>query len=132
MIPVVAIVMGIGCAIMAMYFNYRKRQEMFALYHQERMAAIDKGIELPPLPPEFFTEDGKPPSKHGTLLGGLITTFVGLGLAVALYCMCNFNVALFALIPLGVGLALLIFYFTVGKKEAEAADAERQARLARK
>jgi hypothetical protein len=132
MIPIVAIVMGIGCAIMAMYFNHRKRAEMFALYHQERMAAIEKGIELPPIPPEFFTEDGKAPSKHGTLLGGLIVSFIGLALTVALYFTCGFNVALFGLIPGGVGLALLIFYFTVGKKEAEAAEAERQAQRAGK
>jgi hypothetical protein len=105
---------------------------MFALYHQERIAAIDKGIELPPLPPEFFADDHKPPSRHDTLLWGLIMTFIGLGLGIALLVKCGLNTAIFALIPLGIGLALLIFYFTVGKKEAEAAEAEQQARRAAK
>jgi len=132
MIPIVAIVMGIGCAITGMYFRFRKRKEMFALYHQERMAAIDKGIELPPLPPEFFADHGNLPSRHGTLLSGLIMTFIGLGLGIALLFKCGLDTALFALIPLGIGLALLIFYFTVGKKEAEAAEAEQQARRAAK
>lgn len=128
MIPIVAIIMGIGCAIMSMYFKYSKRKEMFALYHQERLAAIDKGIELPPMPPEFFADDGQQPSRHGTLLSGLIMAFIGLALGIALLFNCGIDTALFALIPLGIGLALLIFYFTVGKKEAEAAEAERQAR----
>ena len=90
MIPIIAIVMIFGTGMLAIYFNYRKRRDMFALYHQERMAAIEKGIELPPLPEDFFREDGKggKPARrggHGTLLFGLILLIAGLTLYIALH-----------------------------------------------
>jgi hypothetical protein len=136
LIPIIAIVMVFGTGMLSIYLGYRKRRDMFALYHQERMAAIEKGIELPPLPEDFFQEDGdhKPRrrSAHGTLLGGLILLFLGLTLYLALH----FTVprpdgggdpALFALIPAGIGFACLIYYFAVGRKLALAWDAERKA-----
>ena len=129
-IPIVAIVMGIGIAMLTVFLNYRKRKEMFALYHQERMAAIEKGIELPPLPDAFFDEDRKPRSPHRGMAVGLIWSFVGLALLVALYFNEQGTVALFALIPIAVGLAYLIYYFAVGKKEAEVLEAERKAKAA--
>ena len=128
-IPVIAIVMGIGIGMLSIVVNYRKRKEMFALYHQERMAAIEKGIELPPLPAEFFAEDGKSPSPHGRLLTGLVWLFIGLALMLALY-FTDSRGAVFGLIPTAIGLAYLIYYFAVGKKEAETMEAERRARIA--
>lgn len=128
-IPVVAIVMGIGIGMLAIVVNYRKRKEMFALYHQERMAAIEKGIELPPLPAEFFAEDGKVRPPHGRLLSGLVWLFLGLALMIALF-FTHSDAALFSLIPIAIGLAYLIYYFAVGKKEAETIEAERRARAA--
>jgi len=131
LIPLSAIVLGIGVGMLAIYLEYRKRKEMFALYHQERMAAIDKGIELPPLPEEFFGADcGKPVSPHAKLLGGLIPLFVGLALFVALRYNARSSVALYALIPIAVGLAMLIYYFTVGRKEAEAIEAAKKEKSA--
>ncbi len=130
LIPIIAIVMGIGIGMLSIMLNYRKRKEMFALYHQERMAAIEKGIELPPLPEAFFCEDSNPRSPHGTLLGGLVLVFIGVALLIALYFVVSPRIALFALIPLGIGLALLIYYFAVGRKEALAIEADRKARAA--
>lgn len=128
MIPIVAIVMGIGIGMLALLLGYLKRREMFALHHKERMAAIEKGIELPPLPDAFFTEDGKPPdapvsrcarpsSPHRHLLTGLKLVFGGLALAAA----CHFEFqahAVWGLILTALGLAYLIYYAAVGRKEA--------------
>lgn len=136
-IPIIAIVMGLGTGMVKIYLDYRKRRDMFALYHQERMAAIDKGIELPPLPQDFFHEEAKPSrvAPHGTLLSGLILVFLGLALLLALH----FTPAvresapgtpLFALIPVAVGVACLIYYFSVGRKLAAVMEEERKARLA--
>lgn len=122
LIPLLAIFMGIGIGMLAIFLDYRKRKEMFALYHQERMAAIEKGMELPPLPEEFFHE-GKKPSPHAKLLAGLILLFLGIALFAALYFTTKFSVALFALVPAGIGLALLVYYFTVGRKEAAELEA---------
>jgi Domain of unknown function (DUF6249) len=126
LIPIIAIVMGIGIGMLAVFLNYRKRVQMFELFHKERLAAIDKGIELAPIPEEFFSDNGKPASPHGTLLAGLIFTFTGLGLFLTLHAY-HPDAALYALIPVSFGLAFLIFYFTVGKKQAEAIEARRQA-----
>jgi hypothetical protein len=138
LIPIIAIVMVFGTGMLAIYVNYRKRKDMFALYHQERMAAIEKGIELPPLPEDFFHEDGRrgrSPRRagHGALLFGLILLFAGLALYLALHFTVPHtdnggDVALYALIPAGMGAACLIYYFAVGRKVAAAIEAERQAR----
>ena len=137
-IPIVAIVMGCGTGMLSLYLRHQKRQEMFALYHQERMAAIEKGAELPPLPEDFFLDaDGHRPrnSSHGTLLSGLILIFIGLTLYLALHFSGvrtdgGGDAGLFALIPAGIGAACLIYYFVVGRKLAAAMEEERKARLA--
>ena len=123
--------------MLGIFLNYKKRKDMFALYHQERMAAIDKGIELPPLPEDFFRADGDPSrrSPHRALLVGLVLVFIGLTLYLALHFTqtrtdAGGDVALYALIPAGCGAAYLIYYFTVGRKLAVAMEEERKARLA--
>ncbi len=124
-IPIIAIVMGIGIAALTVYLNYRKRKEMFALYHQERMLALEKGVELPPLPDDLLTDEGMSaraynPRRH--LLKGLVWLFIGLGLIVALYAVVDPRKALFGLIPAGIGLAHLIYYAVEGKKEPVLAE----------
>jgi hypothetical protein len=136
-IPIIGIILGLGTAMLAIFLNYKKRKEMFALYHQERMAAIDKGIELPPLPEDFFRDDGGPSrrSSHRTLLVGLVLVFIGVTGYIAIHFSrnrANFDrdPSLFALVPAGCGVAYLIYYFTVGRKLALEMEQERKARLA--
>jgi len=137
-IPIIAIVMVFGTGMLGMYMRYRKHKEMFALYHQERMAAIEKGIDLPALPEDFFRETDRRQRRltsHGTLLGGLVLVFIGLTLYLAIHYSGvrtdeGGDAGLFALIPAGIGAACLIYYFTVGRKLALALDEERKARLA--
>ncbi len=128
MIPIVAIVLGIGIAMLTVYLQYRRRKETFALYHQERMAALEKGVELPPLPDYLLTEDNRLPRAYNPrrhLLKGLIWLFIGIGLGLALWATADWEPALFSLILVGIGLAHLIYYFVEGKKEAEALERER-------
>ena|SRR5205085_6608159 len=127
MIPMVAIVMGVGVAFLAIYLSYRRRKELFTMFHQERMAAIEKGLELPPLPDALLTEDGKAlqpynPRRH--LLKGLAWSFVGIGAGAGLWETVGRDWALFSLVPIGIGVAQLIYYFVEGKKEAEALERE--------
>jgi hypothetical protein len=121
LIPIVAIVMAMSIPIVAIILKHRKQQAMFALYHQERMAAIEKGVELPPVPDAFFYEDGpkRPASPHRRLLAGLVWLFVGLAVTGALFFSGHRPNAWFGLIPTGIGAAYLIYYFVVGKREAE-------------
>ncbi len=119
MIPIIAIVLGIGTGCLGMYLSYRKRKEVFAFYHQERMAAIDKGVDLPPLPDALLTDDARPYNPRRHLLKGLAWLFIGLGLGAGVYAAIDFRWALFSLVPIGVGLAHLIYYAVEGKKEIE-------------
>jgi uncharacterized protein DUF6249 len=122
LIPILGIILGIGIAMLAIFLQYRKRKETFALYHQERMAALEKGVDLPPLPEYLLSDEGPAfrsyhPRRH--LLKGLIWLFTGIGLGVALWPTAGFEYSLFSLIPIGVGLAHLIYYFVEGKAEAK-------------
>ncbi len=122
-IPILAIIFGLSLAMLALYLGYRRRRETFALYHQERMAALEKGVELTPLPDALVSDSGGPFRSHhprGYLLKGMIWLFSGIGLLVALGRVADWDVALFALIPIGVGLAQLIYYFIEAKKETAA------------
>ncbi len=129
-IPIVAIIMGCAIAIVAIYLDYCKHKEIGAMYHQERMAAIEKGLELPPLPENLFGEAAEPADPRGTLRKGLIWLFVGLSLTVALFVVGQFRAAVFGLVPAAVGVALLLYYWTTGRQEAEAFEAEQARRAA--
>ncbi len=133
-ISVFAIGMGCCIPIVAIYLDYRKRRDTLTLYHQERMAAIEKGIELPPTPETFFREDsdgGKSRSPHSDFGWGLFWLLGGLATFAALYFNSRESGALYALIPVAIGLHYLIYYYVVGKKEAAAREALRGAQAGR-
>lgn len=134
--------------VLALYFRHRKLQ----LFHQERMAALEKGVPVPsgytPAPPW---------SPRVYLLRGLVWSFVGVALIIGILAIARSTqrpesaettlwraknlsqnlgisaeearqiaqkdgasrqegvptgMALLGLIPVGVGLAYLIFYYT--------------------
>lgn len=114
-IPVVAIVMSMAIPIVAIIADSKKKRAIFELHHRERLAAIDKGMEVPPLPPELF--DGRsglrPPKSY--LLRGLIWSAVGIGILVGTRDLLDEAYRL-GLIPLLVGIAYLIYHFVEGRK----------------
>lgn len=129
LIPIVAIVMSLAIPIVAIITDYAKRRKIYELHHKERLAAIEKGVDLPPLPPELF--GAGPKGRPRYLLRGLVWLFVGLGALVGLYGITGHEsekVWLLGLIPTGVGLAYLIYYFVEGKRvEEDAAKVEAEA-----
>ena len=124
LIPIIAIIMGIGIGMLAIYLGYRKRKELFTCYHLERMAAIEKGIDCPPWPDRLLADEDTAPSASPRqhLLKGLVWLFIGLGATVAVYATFDLRRALFGLIPAGIGLAHLIYYFVEGRREAEVVE----------
>jgi len=80
------------------------------LRHRERLAALEKGTELPPDPVE------SPRDPATTLRRGLIGVFVGIALYVALAAVVDGEIALFALIPAAYGFANLVSYLIDRKK----------------
>jgi len=120
MIPIVVVVFGVAAVTLALYLQYRKRKEIFALYHQERMSALEKGVELPPLPAGLLTDGASPYNPRRHLLKGLAWLFSGIGLGLGLWATTDYTWALFSLVPIGIGLAHLIYYLVEGKKETAA------------
>jgi Domain of unknown function (DUF6249) len=107
-IPIVAILAGIAVAIVAMLTGHRQRLQRTELRHRERLAAIDKGFELPPDPPDV---DPKAGDDARFLRHGLVLVALGVTLTAALFQIPENDVPyLFGLIPAAVGTAYLIYY----------------------
>lgn len=121
-IPIFGILFGIGgpVVVIIVWFalNYYKRRKLMELHHAERMAAIERGMEIPPLPIELIDGRSVPKRRRTALLPGLVWFFIGLALVLGIVRGdADGDMPLFAgLIPLGVGLAYLIYYFVEGRK----------------
>jgi hypothetical protein len=121
LIPLLAIGLSLSIPIVIITLRYRNRSRLMELYHAERMAAIERGMELPPLPLDLL--GGRALRRRSTLLPGLVWLFVGIAVLVSLQSIAE-SEALLGLIPVGVGLAYLIYYAIEGRKlEATAPDA---------
>jgi hypothetical protein len=107
MIPIVAIVMGIGIGMLAVYLDFHRKSETFKLYHAERMAAIEKGIDLPALPPEFFGNVARESNPARTRRTGLVLLLLGLAVAGAMWGM-DIRAFWWGFVPAAIGLAFLI------------------------
>lgn len=109
-VPIVAIVMGIGLAMLSLYFDHRKKQALYELLHKERMAAIDKGIDLPPLPPGLLQGQQRRAPTAGDYLGrGVVWLLVGLAIIAAMLLQ-GARGALWGLVPVAVGISNLILF----------------------
>jgi hypothetical protein len=118
-VPIVAIVFGVGVAIVAIWTGYRQRALRMELRHRERLAAIDKGLELPPeaIDPALDPVNTRP--RH--LLRGLVWSLLGIAVAATFYNMAGDEEAWIGSIPFSIGLAYLVFYVVEGRKESAAA-----------
>src|SRR5690554_5824415 len=115
LIPILGIVMPLSIPIVWIVLNYRKRRRLMELHHAERMAAIERGMDVPPLPIELIS--GSAPRRRSALLPGLIWFFIGLAVLIGALQVDPHIPLIGGLIPLGVGLAYLIYYFAEGRKE---------------
>lgn len=111
MIPIIGLLVGVAIAIVSIVTSHRQKLRRTEARHKERLAAIDKGLELPLDPVE--PENGK---KGGSLRSGLVGLFVGVVLYFALREVADDDIALFGLIPAAIGLANLITYFVESRK----------------
>jgi uncharacterized membrane protein HdeD (DUF308 family) len=110
-IPIIGIILGVTIAIVSIVTGHRQKLQRNDMRHKERLAAIEKGLEIPPDPVE--PENGK---KSGALRSGLIGLFVGIVLYFALSEVAGSDVALFGLIPAAVGIANLLAWFLESRK----------------
>jgi len=115
-IPIVAIVMSLAIPIVYAITDYRRRRDIVEAHHKERLAGIERGMEIPPLPEAFFKPLGRV-ERPRHLLTGMIWLFIGIAVFLFLGAVADSSVAYLGLIPAGVGAAFLIYYFVEGRKE---------------
>ena len=114
-IPIIAIFMSLLIPIVFSVVDYKRRKDIVEANHKERLAAIERGMEIPALPESFYLPM-KPQRRSSYLLPGLVWLFVGIGFFVALGAVAGEGVQFFGLVPMGIGLAMLIYYFVEGRK----------------
>jgi Domain of unknown function (DUF6249) len=111
LIPILGVVLGVGVAVVVIVTSHREKQKRAELRHRERIAAIEKGMEIPPDP-----EPDVEVRKGGSLKSGLAGLFLGMVLYFALRQVADDDVALFGLIPAAFGVASLISYFVESRR----------------
>ena len=111
LIPIISVVVSFGALIVWIVVWYRRRVHESDCRHKERMAAIEKGLELPPeLPPA----PAQPPPRSRYLLRGLIWLGVGLAITFGGQDWLREPMGGSGWIAVAVGAAYLIFYFVEG------------------
>jgi hypothetical protein len=115
------IVASIAAAIVAyLYFGHVERRRRLEVVHQERLAAMDKGIPLPEFPLEP-SRAPQPPNPKATLLHGIVWSVFGFGAMAALALLDVFPDAP-ALWPMPLPLAFLgvglILYYALAAERA--------------
>lgn len=119
-IPIIAIMGGIVAGIVKLMH----RQRSFELIQRERIAAIERGLDPEKIAglqrPLLYGDQGMYTDPHlaavhraqGLLIGGIVTLFTGIALAIFLYGVADGadgeKVWLVGTIPMAVGIALLI------------------------
>lgn len=121
----VAILMVFGCptliVIGALLFRYRSVQ----LRHQERLAAMEKGIDLTTL---ALSDPFRIQNYRAYLLRGLLWLLAGLAITLCLAVLTPplfdgpRTTALLGLIPVSVGVAYLIFYWSENRRAETKGD----------
>jgi hypothetical protein len=102
-IPIISIVLGITVAIVAVVTGHQRRIRELDHRHQQRMAAIEKGVDLPADPPTEF----RPRTPGSPLLRGLI--WLGVGLALV-FNHIDYDLERLGWVPAAIGMAYLIYY----------------------
>ena len=116
----VAVVSSLGIAVLAIWTDAQKRRDLIASVHRERMAALEKGLDLPAFPSEWPSRDpaGCRPGAPGSgLKPGLMWLATGVGLWLFLspknHGLLHPSVGA---IPAAVGVAHLVYFAVEGRK----------------
>jgi hypothetical protein len=117
LIPLVAVFMGIGLAIVSVIARHRARVKALEQRHLERMAAIEKGIELPPELASDAVDDASRSRKSAAryLLQGLVCLGIGIALLISSVTIMPIEMQLPGGILVALGAALIIFYVATGR-----------------
>lgn len=117
-IPIIAIVFSLGMAMLGLWADHQRRSQKLEHQHRERMAAIEKGIPLPPVQ-EVDRPEGKMANPARMLRSGVLLLSLGIVLYFAISAAGGPEGALFGLIPATLGLANLAYAAVLFKKERD-------------
>jgi len=116
----VAVVFGFSIACLAIWTEAQKRRDLISAVHRERMAALEKGLDLPPFPSEWPSRDAAgcgPGVPSSGLKPGLMWLATGIGLWLFLspknHGLLHPSVGA---IPAAVGVAHLVYFAMEGRK----------------
>jgi hypothetical protein len=117
-IGLVSATLALSIPIIYIITRSRRLQRAMELLHAERMAAIERGMELPASSLEITGDEIASVKKPRTaLLPGLVWLFVGLAISIARLSVGEGAPLMIGLIPAGIGLAYLIYYFVEERKQ---------------
>ncbi len=102
--------------ILGLVLNYRHRRHLIDLIHKERMSAMERGLEAPPLPGRSGGWRNEVPAAS-YLQRGLLFTLLGISLMAAFGFNAGAKSALWGLPVAAFGLAHLILYALAAGKE---------------
>jgi len=120
-IGLVATILSLSIPIVYIVTRSRRIKAM-ELVHAQRMAAIERGMEVPPASLDFGSDQKSPGRPRTALLPGLMWLFVGIAITAASFTVHNEGPPMFVgLIPMGIGLAYLIYYFVEERKHLPSA-----------
>jgi uncharacterized protein DUF6249 len=112
-IPLLSVAVSVTALIVWIVVSYRRGKHEIDCRHRERMAAIEKGLELPP---ESLPQPEQMPPRSRYLLRGLIWLGVGLAMTFGGRDWLQAPMGGSGWIAVAVGVAYLIFYFAEGRK----------------
>jgi hypothetical protein len=121
MIPLSAIVLGIGLAFWSVYWNHQKRQ----LQYRERQLMIEKGLTPPPI----LLDEKHTTTPEASLRRGIVLLSLGIGLGVAAAFLAPLDrnegllpVSVVAAAIVGsLGVGNLVYYFVARRKPDDTA-----------
>ncbi len=117
LVPILTVTLSVIALIVWIVVWYRRRLHEVDCRHKERMAAIEKGLELPPEP--VPQPDPVPPASR-YLLRGLIWLGVGLAITFGGRDWLHGPMGGSGWIAVAVGAAYLVFYFVEGRRASPA------------
>jgi hypothetical protein len=131
LIPITAIVMSLGLAMLHLWADHQRKSQMLAQMHRERMAAIEKGVEVPPMNADPFMNKapGNVANPARILRNGVFMLSFGVVLYFALVTVGASAAAVFGLIPATIGLANLAYAAVLFDKERKAEALKARDRL---
>jgi hypothetical protein len=110
------IVAAVAAVVIAyFYFRHIERRRRLEIAHQERLAAMDKGIPLPELPLDP-PRIPKPRDPRAVLVHGIVWSALGAGAMIALRLFPGSNVTVLWPLPLPMvllGIGLMLYYVLV-------------------